>query len=143
MFRKMLIALSLLGLVALIMAACANVTAAGGDEVSLGEEFTLPVGQSVTVSGENLVIKFEEVTADSRCPKGAHCIWAGEAKADIKVTFNGQTSVITLIESGGTSGFTGAAFGGYKISFQILPYPELGNPLSAGDYKLLMNVVRA
>lgn len=143
MFKKIFIALSLLGMAALIMAACANVTAAGGDKVSLGQEFTLPVGRSVTVSGENLVIDFEGVTGDSRCPLGAQCIWAGEATAELKVNHKGETSTVTLKEMGGTAGFTEAVFNGFRINFRVLPYPEVGNPLSAGDYELLMSISRA
>ena len=143
MLKKILVGVSALAALVLVMAGCAGVTAAGDDRVSLGQEFTLPVGQVISVSGESLAIKFLAVTADSRCPKGAQCIWAGEAKSDIQITYQGETSTLTLKESGGTTGFTQAAFKGYKISFRLQPYPEVGNQPAAGDYKLLMKVERA
>jgi hypothetical protein len=40
------------------------------NEVKLGQEFTLNIGQSVNVSSENLTIQFAQVISDSRCPQG-------------------------------------------------------------------------
>ena len=50
------------------------------NEVSLDKEFSLSPGQSTMIAGENLAIKFIEVISDGRCPKGAICVWAGEAR---------------------------------------------------------------
>ncbi len=143
MIKKILVGVSALAAIVLVMAGCAGVNAAGDDRVALGKEFTLPVGQVVSVSGENLSIKFLAVTADSRCPRGAQCIWAGEAKCDVQITLNGEASTVTLKESGGTTGLTQTTFGAYKISFQLQPYPEVGHQPAAGDYKLLMKIERA
>ena len=49
------------------------------NEVNLDQEFSLSPAQSVTIAGENLVIKFIEVISDSRCPAGGICVWPGEA----------------------------------------------------------------
>ena len=58
-------------------------TASCGEQVrfnaNLGEQFTLPIGQTVDIVGQNLSIKFDAVIGDSRCPVGAECVWAGEA----------------------------------------------------------------
>jgi hypothetical protein len=40
------------------------------NEVKLGQEFTLSIGQNAAITGENLTIKFAEVISDSRCPQG-------------------------------------------------------------------------
>ncbi len=47
---------------------------------SLGEPFTLGPGQSASIPGEDLTVRFAEVVSDSRCPAGVTCIWAGEVE---------------------------------------------------------------
>ncbi len=116
--------------------------AAETSKVSLGTEFTLPVGQSVTISGEDLTIKFEAVTADSRSPKGAETIWAGEAKIQMQITFQGSASSVVLTEKGSTEGYTQDTVNQYKINFQLQPYPEVGYQPAQGDYKLVMKITK-
>ncbi|MEM5563492.1 hypothetical protein WNY78_00180 [Psychroserpens sp. AS72] len=41
------------------------------------------------VSFENLIITFEKVIVDSRCPKGVQCVRAGEAKVLISIFEDG------------------------------------------------------
>lgn len=51
----------------------------------------LAPGGSVEVERANLVIRFDSITADSRCPTDVQCVWAGEATAALTV---GQLSGI-------------------------------------------------
>ncbi len=139
MFKKIILAMGILIMPTLLVLGC-SANAANQDKPSLGEEFRLPAGQSVTISSEDLTIKFVAVTADSRSPKGVQTIWAGEAKAQLQVTYQGSVSTVTLTESGGTDGYTQDSFGPYKVSFRLLPYPEVGKQPAAGDYDLLMTV---
>ena len=53
--------------------------------VNLNEEFSLKVGGSAVIKGENLRIKFIAVTEDSRCPINVECFWAGNAKVAITI----------------------------------------------------------
>jgi hypothetical protein len=106
-----------------------------GNEVSLGQEFTLSVGQSVMVAGENLSIKFIDVTSDSRCPKGATCIWEGEVSALIEITSSGSTYRKVLTQPGSSSS-TKTSFTNYEIMFDIQPYPELNKEIDRKDYRL-------
>ena len=46
-----------------------------------GTPFTLGVGASSAVGDEGLVLGFEGVLADSRCPTGVWCFWPGDAAA--------------------------------------------------------------
>jgi hypothetical protein len=45
----------------------------------IGTPFALPVSQSVPLEGADLIVRFAEVTADSRCPVEVTCVWAGVA----------------------------------------------------------------
>ncbi len=142
MLKKALLALTLLVVPVLLLAGCATVSAAEG-KIKLGQEFTLPVGQSVTIADENLTLKFETVLTDSRAPKGAQAIWAGEAKCQLSVTAQGQTTTVVLTEKGGTDGATQGTIGQCKVSFQLQPYPEVGRQPAAGDYKLVLTLTKA
>jgi hypothetical protein len=44
-----------------------------------GQTFSLKAGESARAEGGAWEIGFEGVTADSRCPKGERCVWAGDA----------------------------------------------------------------
>jgi len=134
--RKYVLGLSLAILVLIPLSGC---TKPAVDEVSLDKEFTISVGQSVSVKGENLTITFVEVVSDSRCPTGATCIWAGEASSLIEITDSASTYRKVLTEPGSSSP-TKADFTGYEVMFNLLPYPVLGKETKAKDYLLQLTV---
>jgi hypothetical protein len=134
--RKYLLWLSVAILVLIPLSGC---TKPAVDEVSLDKEFTLSVGQSVSVRGEDLTITFVEVVSDSRCPTGATCIWAGEASSLIEITDSASTYRKVLTEPGSSSP-TKADFTGYEVMFNLLPYPVLGKETKAKDYLLKLIV---
>jgi hypothetical protein len=108
---------------------------------SLGKEFTLPVGGTAVISGENLTLKFVQETADSRCATGNTCIWAGEASCLVSVTYDSKTSDMVFTQSGGS--ITEKDFlDKYKASFTVEPYPVAGKTIDKSDYKLVMTVTK-
>ena len=48
--------------------------------VLINREFSLGIGQTASVEGEKLFIKFKAVLEDSRCPINVVCVWAGNGK---------------------------------------------------------------
>jgi len=50
------------------------------------QQLKLTVNQQKTVTKDRLKIKFVSVIEDSRCPTDTNCIWAGNAKVQIKVS---------------------------------------------------------
>jgi hypothetical protein len=67
---------SLLVLLAIVaVAGCWNPTS---PDAVVGEPFDLKVGATATLA-DGLRIKFDRVTADSRCPSDVQCVRAGEA----------------------------------------------------------------
>ena len=48
-------------------------------EVVLGQEFKIARGQELAIKGQDLKVKFSAMLNDSRCPRGANCIWSGDA----------------------------------------------------------------
>ena len=63
----------------------------------LGDSFDLKNGESVSIKNEQLNFQFVNVPEDSRCPIGALCIWAGNAKVVIKI-FNVMDTVNTFLD---------------------------------------------
>jgi hypothetical protein len=109
--------------------------------VSLGKEFTIRAGKTAVIKGENLTVKFVEVTGDSRCAKGVQCVWAGEAKCQMYLTYNGATSDVVFTQQGGS--VTEQDFlTRYKASFILEPYPEYGKKIDASDYQLVMTITK-
>ena len=53
----------------------------------LGQEFFLHTGESTLIEGEKLHIKFLEVVADSRCPRGVTCVWKGEVSCLVEIEY--------------------------------------------------------
>lgn len=86
------------GLVALAtLVACSGAPANDPTDLPNRNVATLPTtislapGGSIEVERANLVIRFDSITADSRCPSEVQCVWAGEATAALTV---GQLSGI-------------------------------------------------
>jgi hypothetical protein len=52
----------------------------------LGQEVALMPAQATRLQGEPLEVSFLRVVEDSRCPRGAQCVRAGEAKVELMLT---------------------------------------------------------
>jgi len=113
-----------------------------GVKAGLDEEFSLAIGQSATITGENLKIKFELVQEDSRCPTGATCIWEGRVVCFVIVTKDGTSWGTTLIQPGITDQPAEKTFVGYRFTFRVEPYPEVGKEIPSGEYCLLLTINR-
>jgi hypothetical protein len=110
--------------------------------VVLGQQFALKVGQTQAIKDENLSVKFVAVAADSRCPLGAECIQAGEARCQVQVISRQQVSNLELVEIGLSKESTSALMGQYRVSFQVTPYPEVGKTVKSSDYVLTLTITR-
>jgi hypothetical protein len=149
MFKKVLYIMGFILIPLIFVIGCSS----GPDariKAGLGQEFNLPVGQTALINGENLLIKFDAVTADSRCPKGVQCIWAGEARCQTHFSFSNNDMApaqLELVDSGGrVDGYSQATWisntGTYTINFRLDPYPEAGKLIAKTDYTLIMMITR-
>ena len=128
----------LLPLLIIAIIACVWLLCSGGP--GLGEEFSLSVGQTVGISGENLKITFDEVLQDSRCPAGAECIWEGVATCQIHIVLDDITYNIELAQPGLSDEYVSEAYKGYHFSFKVEPYPELDKEIATSEYRLLLTI---
>lgn len=114
----------------------------GNDSIAatLGEPFNLKVDQSASVKGEPLVISFERVVEDSRCPAVADCIWAGNAKIALKVAAGGTVQIVELNTFEGAKQVTVMD---YVIELvDLAPYPYDTNQIPSSEYVALLRVTR-
>ena len=54
--------------------------------VKLNQQFAISEKQTALVKTDKLTIEFVKVLDDSRCPPDVNCVWAGNAKVQIKVS---------------------------------------------------------
>ena len=119
-----------------LLAACSGVP--GDTSASLGQEFILKPGQSASIPGEALKIRFLQILNDSRCPAGVTCIWAGEVSSLVEITYLDSPNRMVLTQPG--SGPAKSAFNGYDIAFDVQPYPEAGKQIPDRDYRLQLTI---
>ena len=94
--RKCTLLLAVLMALLLVGSACRL----GDIEASLGQEFSLAIGQKARITGENLEIRFKEVSEESRCARDVECIWAGRVVCLLEITQDGVLKEITLTQLG-------------------------------------------
>ena len=116
------------------------VGAIGSIEVDLGQEFSLALGQSAVIRGENLEITFEEVIGDSRCPSDVQCVWEGRATYLIQIADGSASYKLTLSEPGLSDEGGSETYRDYQIVSHLEPYPISGKEISKGEYRLLLTV---
>lgn len=102
--------------------------------IEWGKNFSLRAGESAQVRGEALRVGFEGITADSRCPKGEQCFWAGDATARVWTQQGAGRRDLHELHTA-----PGAAQAAYVLGHEVRlvrldPYPVTGKSIANGDY---------
>jgi hypothetical protein len=134
---------------AIMVAVCttAGLIACGARQPSalaapLDARFTLAPGGKTTISGTELVITFDRVLEDSRCPVGANCIQAGDGVIGITVTQRGGTSGSYQLHTAPV-GPRSAIHGGVTITLEDLtPAPASSRATPPQDYRATLRASR-
>ena len=101
--------------------------------VPLKQEFDLKLGQSVVVGAERLKINFDSVVQDSRCPEGATCVWAGNAK--IALTLRKGSGKSSSVELNTNLNPKQTSYLGYEIKLTALrPHPKVNTSIDKKSY---------
>ena len=108
--------------------------------VALDEPFQIEMGQQIeTATG--LRIRFDAVRADSRCPRGVTCVWAGDAV--VALTVEADDGPVETELHTHPSRETTADVAGHRITLQgLAPEPEDGTTIDASDYRAALVVTR-
>ncbi|MCK4550035.1 MAG: hypothetical protein KAU49_07685 [Candidatus Krumholzibacteria bacterium] len=111
----------------------------------LSENILLAYEQTVFVESEDLSITFREFS-ESRCPKGAVCIWEGEGIVELVIE-NGEgdvASALPVIRPGRDSErytWLKAYVMDYRITLlELEPYPDLDDPSDPEEYTALLDI---
>lgn len=130
--------------VALVMVtlACASAPAGGPGDQSAIQQPVLSRGESVRLVGTDLLLQFEEVIADSRCPLGTECVWEGDAAVRISITAPGQPASVYTIHSSERFG-RDVVHGPLRVRFvSLAPHPSAGKATTPDEYRLSLTVHR-
>lgn len=105
------------------------------------ETVAVKAGKQATASKSKLKFKFISVVEDSRCPTGAQCVWAGNAKIKIEVSVpKGETKTFEINTETGPKG---DQIGGYAVTLESLtPYPNANRPTDVKKYIAKFSIVR-
>ena len=113
-----------------------------GPTVSFDQRFTLAPGETASIQGRDVTIRFEEVTGDSRCPAEAVCIQGGDAIVRVRATGDGAPASLEL-HTGDSSRAT-ADYGTVRVSLvELQPYPFSSRTIAPGDYRATLLVTAA
>jgi len=106
----------------------------------IGQPFQLRAGDSAFLQNSDLMLVFERVVQDSRCPADVTCVWSGEAAVALLAIQTGRDpqplELSTLPEKSKATVFD------YIIELrQVAPFPQkAGAVLTASDYVITLVV---
>ena len=84
-------------------------------------------------SRSNLTVKFVSLIEDSRCPVGATCVWAGNAKIKVEISKGGRNKQTFEINT--NIGAQGATYNGYAIQLiSLTPEPRENVRINKNGY---------
>ena len=109
--------------------------------VGLGETFTIGVGQTARITGEDMTVNFKGVIGDSRCPQNVTCVWEGVASSKTTIVYQGKEYTIVL-NSRGLTVEAKETFINYTFTYSLNPYPREGEEISPKDYRLTLKITR-
>ena len=84
-------------------------------------------------------VRFVAVTEDSRCPRDATCIWAGEVKVQLEIQQSSQVaSQVEILEGGST------VAGVYRVTLvRVEPQPVSTARIAPQDYRATLKIDKA
>lgn len=100
---------------------------------------SLHPGQSIRLPQIGLTATFDSVTADSRCPLGAECVWQGDGATRLSVRRDPGDAVTCTLHT--TLDPKLVDVDGISVQLvDLLPYPRASVPLSSGAYTAVLQI---
>ena len=119
-------------LAALWLAACSSSVVLPGGR---GGEFELSVGDRAVFASYGVEVRFEGITADSRCPVDVTCVWAGDAAAALLLSTPGsEPGTVTLHTAPGSDSTTAGAL--VLTLVRVEPLPREGVAIDPASYRI-------
>jgi hypothetical protein len=99
------------------------------------QPFSLSVGAWARVGDSSLLVGFDAVSSDSRCPRLAQCVWAGDATVLAWLRAGVGPKVEMQLHTGAGLQQAAQALGHELRLLQLTPEPVSGSPVSPGGYR--------
>lgn len=107
---------------------------------SVGQDFSLAVGKSVSIQDTDLVVRFDRVLNDSRCPSDVQCVSAGDATVQVALTLGSTTASRYELHTDGTREVVS---GQYRVTLvDLKPVPTSTRPVKADEYVMVLRISR-
>jgi len=130
--------LTRLALLGLALFACAGPSAT---VVPANSDIILAPGQRAQLAGSDLVVTFEKVVRDDRCPVGVFCIHFGDARVAFRAGRAGADTTVVLSTADTAAP---AAIGPYRLELQALaPFKQQETAIPAAAYRATIRVSRS
>jgi hypothetical protein len=108
-----------------------------GPSSPLDREFTLAPGETMSIKETSLLVRFNGVSGDSRCPADAFCIQGGSATVKITAASARSTREYELH----TGDMRPVMHEGFTIALtQLSPYPFSSRTIQPGEYRATLKV---
>ena len=103
----------------------------------MDQTVTLAPGQSAAIAGTPVMLTFEGVTGDNRCPADALCVLGGSATVKLNASASAGERTITFE----TGKLEPVEYGGLRLELtQLAPYPFSATPIKHEDYRATLRV---
>lgn len=100
---------------------------------------TLAIGESASLDGGALSVKFVRVAEDSRCPKGEQCIRAGNARVELEARVGSEPPRAIALNT--TEGQTEVEIDRYVLRLDgVAPVPVTGRSVSPESYRVTLSL---
>jgi len=107
----------------------------------VNEKVVLAPGETASIAGAGVRVRFLGVTGDSRCPADALCIQGGDAVVRIEAApaFGGPASPFELH----TGTLQPVRYGDLTIALETLtPYPFSSRTIAPNEYRATLRITR-
>ena len=130
-------------LTTLTWTACSVAGPTASPPIESGKPFSLRVGDTVQSASDGLRIGFDGVSADSRCPKGEQCVWAGDAILRVWLQQGSGPRLTRDLHAAPRAGQAAVALGHELRLVRLDPYPISGKVIAARDYVATLTLTPA
>ena len=98
--------------------------------------FELKLGEAATPLAGGPTLTFAEVVADSRCPTGVTCVWAGQVTVAVEVSGAGAAQRRRELTLGPDPYKAEADLDGYRLRLlSVDPHPQAGTKIERSAYR--------
>jgi hypothetical protein len=134
--------MSFLTLAAMVLSVgCADAPPPRPQPTAPSEQVTLAPGEQVTVLGDRLTLRFDEVVSDSRCPTSEQCVWAGRAEVALTATAKGTSASYRVFAPGASP--NGVVHEDVYIELVRLdPHPKTSRGIPKDQYRASFQIRR-